>query len=83
VGNWGKMKKSIDIATMLFALWTIVSGVVDSDIHVVISSIFAILIFIHAFLYKKMLFTYFKELRWRWSLVVLGILTIIITSIID
>jgi hypothetical protein len=77
------MKKGVDIATILFALWAIISGIVDSDIHILVSAIFAILMVIHAFLHKKLLITCFKGLRWKWALIILGLMIIAVTSMLD
>jgi hypothetical protein len=77
------MKKGVDIATILFALWAIITGIVDSDIHILVSAIFTLLIFIHAFLYRKMLITTFKGLRWKWALIMPVFVVTIITLVLD
>jgi hypothetical protein len=77
------MKKGVDIATILFALWAVITGLVDSDIHILVSAMFTLLICIHAFLYRKMLITSFKGLRWKWALIVLVFMVMVITLVLD
>jgi hypothetical protein len=77
------MKKVIDIVTILFALWTVITGIADSDIHVLVSVTFIVLICIHAFMYRNLLITYFKGLRWKWVLVALALTVMVITATLD
>jgi hypothetical protein len=77
------MKKGIDIAIIVFAFWTAISGIVDSDIHMIVSAIFTLLICIHAIQYRKLLLICFKGLRWKWALILLAFMVMVITSIID
>jgi hypothetical protein len=77
------MKKSVDIATLLCAPWAVITGILDSDIHILVSAIFTIFICIHAFLYRKVVINCFKGLRWEWGLSVLVCLVIIFALILD
>jgi hypothetical protein len=77
------MKKGVDIATILFAFWAVITGIVDSDIHILVSAIFTLLICIHAFLYRKMLITSFKGLRWKWAIIILIFMVIVVTLVLD
>jgi hypothetical protein len=77
------MRKGIDIAIIIFAFWTVISGIVDSDIHLIVSLIFTLLICIHAIQYRKLLLICFKGLRWKWVLIMLAFMVMVITSIID
>jgi hypothetical protein len=77
------MKKGVDILTLLFLPWTIISGIVDSDIHIPVSLLFTLFTCIHAYLYRKMLIAHFKGLKWKWAIVVFGLVIILATSFID
>jgi hypothetical protein len=77
------LKNGVDIATILFALWAFITGIVDSDIHILVSTIFAFLIGIHAFLYKKMLIASLKGLRWKWALIIPVFMVIVITVVLE
>jgi uncharacterized membrane protein YagU involved in acid resistance len=74
------MKRSIDIATALFGIWTAITGIQDADLHVFVSIVFTILFCIHAFLYRKSLLGYFKGLGWKWILVGVVLTAIVSTS---
>jgi hypothetical protein len=77
------MRKSFDILVIIFTLWALISGLVESDAHIVVSFIFAVLICIHVVLYRRLLICQLKTMRWEWVLVVLGFGAIILTTIID
>jgi hypothetical protein len=77
------MKKGIDIATLLFAPWALFTGILDSDIHVLVSAVFTLLICIHTFLYRKMLAAHFKGLRWKWVPIGLVCLVAAVASILE
>jgi hypothetical protein len=76
------VKNSVDILTVIFALWALVSGLLESDLHTVVSFIFSILVSVHIALYWKPLFKQVKTLKWNWVFIVLGFVVIFSTSII-
>jgi hypothetical protein len=77
------MKNNIDILIIIFALWAFISGLVESDIHIVVSLIFALLICAHIVMYRRTMIIYLKKLKWKWVFIFMGSAAIISTSIID
>jgi putative effector of murein hydrolase len=77
------MKNGVDILTIIFALWALVSGLFESDLHTVVSLIFAFLICAHVALYWKPLIKQIKTLKRKWVFIVLGFVVIFSTSIMD
>jgi hypothetical protein len=77
------MKKNTDIAIIFFAIWSIITGIVDSDIHILISSVFTLLICIHVFLYRKLIVTAFKGSRRLSTLILLTFMLMVITIVVD
>jgi hypothetical protein len=77
------MKKGANILLFIFALWTAISGIADSDIHVITSVIFTLLMCVHAFQYRKFMVICFRGLGWKWALITLVLIVMIFTSFVD
>jgi hypothetical protein len=77
------MKKGNGILTLIFALWAMITGVVDSDIHIIVSVIFAVLVIFHVLAHRKILVSNFKSTRWKWVLITVAFMVILLTSIWD
>ena len=85
------MRRGIGIALVIFSLAMVVSGIQKlfspaSDRfyppHVIISFIFALLVFAHIRLNRKSIARYFKGLGRWWLLVGLGLAAVIVVGII-
>ncbi len=75
------MKRLIDMVTLFTAIWAVVSGINESDIHEAVSYAFIGLFVAHAFIYRKLLINHMKNLGWKWALVAAGVLVITLSSL--
>ena len=83
------MRKGITIAMTLLCIWMISTGLtalasprIDAPAHHVVAAVlFLIALAIHVWLNRKPLLHYFKNLRWQWVLIGLGIVLIVATTI--
>ena len=72
----------------LLGIWMISTGIIelastgtDAAHHVVTAVLFLIALAIHLWLNRKPFLRYFKNLRWQWVLIGLGIVIIVATTI--
>jgi hypothetical protein len=76
--------KSIIIITLcILGMWTIVTGILDSDIHIFAACASIAVMCIHLWLNRKPFLQRFKGLGWKWMLIVLGMLAVFATTAID
>lgn len=83
------MRKGISVATVVFGIWTMLSGIMEltpysngsPEQHAIPALAFAIVVCIHAWLNRKPLFQYFRGLGWKWALVGLGGIAMIVTTV--
>jgi hypothetical protein len=77
------LKSFVTIALCILGIWTIISGIADSDIHVFVACAAAVVICIHLWLNRKSFLQRFRGLGWKWMLIGLTILVAIATTAID
>ena len=83
------MRKSITITMTLLCIWMISTGIValaspgiDAPAHHVVAAIlFLIVMAIHIWLNRKAFLQYYRNLRWQWVYIVLGIVVIVAATI--
>jgi hypothetical protein len=84
------MRKSISIAMILLGIGTFASGLAEltkvsasgADHHTIFAILFAIFACIHGWLNRKAFIRYFESLGWRWGLIGLGIVIIVVVCIV-
>jgi hypothetical protein len=77
------LRSIVTIALCILGTWTIISGIVDSDVHIFAACTLAVVICIHLWINRKSFFQRFSGLGWKWMLIGLGILVAIATTTID
>jgi hypothetical protein len=76
------LKNIITIFLSIFGLWTIVTGIMDSDIHIFAACALIVAVCIHIWLNRILFLQRFKGLGWKWMLVGAVTLAAIATSAI-
>jgi hypothetical protein len=78
------LKHIVTISLSILGIWTIVTGIMDSDIHILAACVLIVVICIHIWLNKKSFLQRFKGLGWKWwMLIVAVIVATIATAAID
>jgi hypothetical protein len=77
------MKNFVTIALSMLGIWTMLTGIMDSDFHIFAALALTGILCIHIWLNRKLFFQRFKGLGWSWVLVGLGMLAIIATTGVD
>jgi hypothetical protein len=67
----------------MLGIWTIITGVMDSDIHIFVACASIVVMFIHIWLNRKSFLQRFRGLGWKWMIIGLGMLVVIATAAID
>jgi hypothetical protein len=77
------LRSIVTISLSILGIWTIVAGIMDSDIHIFAACALTIAICIHIWLNRKSFLQHFKGLGWKWMLIVAVIVAAIATAAID
>jgi len=76
------MRSGVTIAMSLLGIWTILTGIIGSPAHHILAALaFIVVLCIHVWLNRKSFLQRFKGLGWKWSLIGLGILIILATTV--
>jgi Na+/melibiose symporter-like transporter len=84
------MRSGVTIAMVLLGIWTILTGITIEETpraigspahHIFAASAFVVVLCIHVWLNKKAFLQRFKGLGWKWSLIGVGILIILATTV--
>jgi hypothetical protein len=83
------MRSGVTIAMFLLGIWTIMTGIIEltplsvggPDHHIFAASAFIVVLCIHVWLNRKAFLQRFKALGWKWSLIGVGILIILATTV--
>jgi hypothetical protein len=68
------LKSIIAGALLILGIWTFVTGIMDSEIHIFAGCASTVVICIHVWLNRKSFLQRFRGLGWMWMLIGLGIL---------
>jgi hypothetical protein len=78
------LKNIVPISLSILGIWTIVTGIMDSDIHIFAACALIAAVCVHIWLTRKSFLHHFKELGWKWwMLIVAAIVAAIATAAID
>jgi hypothetical protein len=77
------LRSIVTISLSILGIWTIVTGIMDSDIHILAACILLVVICIHIWLNRNSFLQHFRGLGWKWMLIGAGILVAIATVAID
>jgi hypothetical protein len=78
------LKHIVTISLSILGIWTIVTGIMDSDIHIFAACALLVAVCVHIWLNRKSFLQRFKELGWKWwMLIVAVIVAVIATAAID
>jgi hypothetical protein len=77
------LRNIVTISLSILGIWTIVTGIMDSDIHIFAACMTTVAICIHIWLNRKSFLQRFKGLGWKGMLIVAVILAAIATAAID
>jgi hypothetical protein len=75
-----QMKKAIAILMSLLGAWTMVSGIVDSDLHIWIAILLTLVLCFHLWLNRKPFLHHYKGLGLKWVIIGAGLLVMIATT---
>ena len=64
----------------LLGVWTMLSGIVDSDLHIWVAIALTLVLCFHLWLNRKLLLRHFKGPGWKWILIGTVLLAIIATT---
>jgi uncharacterized membrane protein (DUF441 family) len=77
------LRSIVTISLSILGIWTIITGIMDSDIHIFAACVLLVVICIHIWLNRNSFLQRFKGLGWKWILITTGILAVIATAAID
>jgi uncharacterized membrane protein (DUF441 family) len=77
------LRSIVTVSLSILGIWTIITGIMDSDIHIFAACVLLVVICIHIWLNRNSFLQRFKGLGWKWILITTGILTAIASAAID
>jgi hypothetical protein len=77
------LRSIVTVSLSIFGIWTIVTGMLDSDIHIFAACALIVAICIHIWLNRNSFLQRFKGLGWKWMLIGAVTLAAIATAAID
>jgi hypothetical protein len=77
------LRSFVTISLSILGFWTIVTGIMDSDIHIFAACALIVAVCIHIWLNRNSFLQRFKGLGWQWILICAGALAAIATALID
>jgi hypothetical protein len=75
-----QMKKTIAILMSLLGFWTMLSGIVDSDLHIWVAIVLTLVLCFHLWLNRKPFLQHYKGLGLKWILIGTVFLVMIATT---